>query len=141
MKKIFTTFGLILFTALLFSFHSQAQSIERRWTIDDLRVVIPEDATDEEREQYEMMESFIAMSIEEMKGTMKVEFKRDGTYIASSPDEGDETGTWSLDGDQLYMTNDVGMDEEPVTIELYDNEMHFVIEEEGVLLHMVFVPY
>lgn len=144
MKKTFFTISLAILATLLFAFNSQAQSLAKNWVVDDLKIIIPDDATDEEKEQFEMMEGFLAMAVQELKGSMRIEFDKNGTYIAYSEEEGkktEETGTWDLDGEQLSMQADEGGEEQVVTIELEKNEMRFVIEEEGATMHMVFIPY
>lgn len=39
-------------------------------------------------------------------GDITIEFKSDNTYVSSSPDEEDETGTWSLSSDGKTLTVD-----------------------------------
>jgi len=143
MKKNFTPFTIGFLAMLIFAFNTEAQSIEKTWVIDDMAFVLPEDATEEEIEQYEAMQGFIEMAMEEMRGSVTIEFKSDGTYKSIAVEDGTETeqtGSWVLDDNVLYMSNDNGTEEDPVNIELESDEMRFVMEEDGVKMHLIFIP-
>lgn len=65
--------------------------------------------------------------IENMSGT--VEFKQDGTYVTNFG-EGEDVGTWELNGNELLMDKDTADEETIIVKSLTDSELKVIREEE-----------
>ena len=142
-KKSFLT--LLLFTGIFIFIQNplHAQSIVGNWSLDDFQVELTENATEEQKQQFEFAKSMLAMMVPQMKGKVSIELKKDGTYKASSPNEDDsdepkyEEGTYEYKKGKLKMTNNEGK-EENMDIEFINGNMAFLKEEQGMLTKMIF---
>jgi len=117
---------------------------EIEWVLIDMYLIEPDNLNEEQTLIFQEKQSLMELAAATARAQMSFIFQENGIYIATQymngEAMGDVSGVWSLEANELSIISGNSGQKETIKIEMYENELRFLLENGNFPRYMIFIP-